>query len=799
MRHLKLLGAVHLEDGNGVVSGPAAQRHRLALLALLAAARPDGLPRERLMALLWPEADADRARRLLNQAVYVLRRALGDEAVETSGDGVRLAAPDLTDDLSAFRQAVEAREDRLAVDRYGGAFLDGFFLPGAQEFEEWTERTRRELVRSFRSALRRLAEARALEGDARAAARWWHRLVEDDPHSGPAVLGLMQALEAIGDRAAAIRVGLGHGERLQADFGAEPDPDVAALIEEIRSGRRAPPSERDRLPDEGKPASDRPADTANPTPVGSEPAPRHAPARDPGPVRNEPPSTGGDRPGDPTPEAGVSIGLRGRGRALWWVLAPVGLAAVLMLGLLLRGRPAPGEGSPTVAVLPFVNLSPEPDSAYLSDGITEELIGTLSGIDGLQVASRTAVFAIDASTLDPAEIGARLGVDHLVEGSVRRSAGRLRVQATLVGVSDGFPIWSTRFDAPAEDVFAVQDSIARAVARALEVRFADPSRELRPTGGTRDHRAQDLYFRGRYAWNRRTRDGLERAVADFDSAVALDPRYARALTGLGDAWAVLGFYDYRSPDEAFPRAQAAARRALAVDPTLAEPHATLGYASLYHDFRWEEAESHFQRSIALDPGYPVARQWYANFLTAQGRFEEARREMRLASELDPLSMIAYTAIGWVSYYAGDFETAIEELAAAAQRDPEFMLAHLFGAKALAGAGRLPDARTAALEAVDLSGGSAIARAALARILGQMGDIGGARGVLLELEGEGAYVPSYEIACAWVGVGELDLALDWLERAMSERAHSLALLRVDPELVPLHGHPRFEALLSDLDL
>lgn len=455
----------------------------------------------------------------------------------------------------------------------------------------------------------------------------------------------------------------------------------------------------------------------------------------------------------------------------------------------------------SVAVLPFTDLSPERDQAYFSDGIAEELRSALAQVEGLRVASSTSSLSVEDRRLAPSQIGQRLGVTYLVEGSVRKSAERLRVEARLVNVADGFHEWSATFDGENADVFDVQDSIARAVAQAFEAGFSDTAQALRPPGQTEDHIAQDLYLRGRFAWNRRTREGLEAAVDYFRQALQRDPRYARALVGLADAYAVLGFYDFRPPSEAFPLAQDAARRALSLDASLAEPHATLGYAALYHDWDWTTAEESFRTSIRLDPGYPVAHQWYANHLTAQGRFDEALREMRTASELDPLSMIAFAATGWVHLYAGDPQSAIDQLEVALERDPDFEPAHLWKGQAHEALGEFDEAEESLRRAVELSGESAISRAALARTLGLYGRTTEARAILdrLEREGRSRYVPSYEIARAFVGLGDPGSALTWLTRAVDERAHSVAFLAVDPQLDPLRDLLGFQALLARVEL
>jgi TolB-like protein/Flp pilus assembly protein TadD len=470
-------------------------------------------------------------------------------------------------------------------------------------------------------------------------------------------------------------------------------------------------------------------------------------------------------------------------------------------------RPSAASGPGTeaavasIAVLPFADLSPGGDQAYLSEGIAEELRGVLSRIEGLTVASSTSSLSVEERRLDPREIGTRLGVAHLVEGSVRRSEDRLRIEARLVSVEDGFDVWSGRFDGDAADIFGVQDSIARALARAFQIRLSESSTTLAPRGQTSDPVAQDLYLRGRFSWNRRTRSGLEEAVTYFRQAVARDSSYARALVGLGDAYAVLGFYDYRPPSEAFPLAQEAARAALAIDSTMAEPHATLGYAALYHDWDWDAAESYFRTAIRLDRGYPVAHQWYANYLTAMGRFDEAEREMRAASELDPLSMIAFTAIGWVHFLARDYGRAVDHLRSATERDPTFELAWLWSGQALEGLGRLEEAEASTRRALELSGGSALTRAELARIVAIGGRVDEADDLIeaLQAEGRSGYVPSYEMAKAYLARGDADSALARLRRAVDERSHSVAFLAVDPQLDALRGDPAFEVLLTEANL
>jgi TolB-like protein/Tfp pilus assembly protein PilF len=481
----------------------------------------------------------------------------------------------------------------------------------------------------------------------------------------------------------------------------------------------------------------------------------------------------------------------------------VAAAAMAIIGGENTGDPAPNVATVTdresVAVLPFRDLSEDGDQQYFGDGIAEELTGTLGRLPGLRVAAQTSTSAFDGTGLDVGDIGRALGVAHVVEGSVRKSGEQLRIDARIVAVEDGFPIWSDRFDAPASDIFDVQEQIARAVADALEIRLADAGEDLRLLGQTDDHEAQDLYLRGRFAWAQRTRESLEAAVVAFETALERDPDYARALVGLGDALAVLAFYDHRPPMEAFPLAKDAARRALEVEPRLAEPHATLGYAALYYDWDWQAAEREFRRAIAVSPDYAVAHQWYSNYLVSAGRFDEAETEMRRASELDPLSVVAHAAVAWVQYYAENYEQAAAQLEESFERDPDFLVAHQWMALALTALGRLDEAETYVLRFVELSGRSAASMAALARVRGAQGDVEEARRILEALEDDSGYVPSYEIGASWAALGEGDRAVAWLERAYDERAHSMAFLAVDPLLASLHGMDEFADLLGRLRL
>jgi TolB-like protein/Tfp pilus assembly protein PilF len=448
-------------------------------------------------------------------------------------------------------------------------------------------------------------------------------------------------------------------------------------------------------------------------------------------------------------------------------------------------------------VLPFADLSPRGDHEYFSDGITEELINSLAQVEGLRVAARTSAFAFKNRQVDVREVGEKLGVATVLEGSVRKAGNRLRITAQLINVADGYHIWSKTYEREMEDVFGIQEEISRAIVESLKGKLAGAEDMAAIEQAVVEPAAYDLYLKGRYAWHRRTEEGIRSAISHFQQAAEMVPDYARAHAGLADAYAVLGFYDYLPPREAFPKAQAAAERALELDPSLAAPHSTLGYVALYYHWDWPRAEQEFQRSIELDPSYSTAHQWYANFLTAMGRFDEAEREMRRAQELDPLSLIASAALGWVFYFAGDYERALEQCRQTLELDADYAVALLWSGKALEEMNRVDEAIERYRRAITLTNNSTIYVAALARAQAIAGERGQAEELLRQIEARGqsgGYIPSYEIAKAYLALGEQEEALAWLEKAYDQRSHSMAFLKVDRDLTPLHANPRFRELL-----
>lgn len=774
MFRLKLFGGLSLEGPDGPVGGRATQRHRLALLALLATIGRRGLLRERLVAYLWPDYAPDKGRRLLSDSIYRINRTLGSEAVASTGDALHLDDAVVASDVAAFRLAVQDGRWEAAVELYTGSFLDGFHLPGAPEFEHWVEEQRRQLARAGTDALQRLAEGAS--SDPAAAVAWWLRLAEADPYSARIARRVMEALVERGDRAAAIRHAREHVGRVERDLEIAPDPGLLRFAEEIAE---APVPRPLAAEDRAGSAVKAPSRPPQRTKEASQKTPSTAPSRRAAALRG----------------SWVSGRLHGSARVVGALAVASALALAAAFGFSRGGGDAapPESLAPSsMAVLPFDDLSPGGGQQYLGDGIAEELIGRLSDTEGIRVVGRTSSFSFRHRATDLREIGQALDVGSIVEGSVRQAGERLRISVRLVDTNTGFDLWQETFERTPHDIFAIQDDIARAIVSRL--RGSDgpipvPSTVVDPV-------AYNLYLAGRYEWHKRSEDGLRAAAGKFQEAVERSPTYARAHAGLGDALAVLAFYDYLPPREAFPAAAEAARRAIELDSTLAEPHATLGYVALYYDWDAQRSEEEFLKALSLEPSYSIGHQWYANLLTASGRFDEAVREMGAARELDPLSLIASAALGFVYMYAGQHERAVEQLEGTLELAPEFELAHLWLGMSLEGLGRTAESLAALRRAEELSG-SAISRAALARGLFLAG-FGAEAGQLLdalERRSETGYAPSFEIAKIHAARGDRGQVTRWLRRAYEERSHSLAFLAVDPQLEGWREDPDFQALLQ----
>jgi eukaryotic-like serine/threonine-protein kinase len=459
--------------------------------------------------------------------------------------------------------------------------------------------------------------------------------------------------------------------------------------------------------------------------------------------------------------------------------------------------------SRTIAVLPFVNSSPDPDNEYLSDGITDELIDALAKVEGLRVASRTSVFALKGKPLDVRAIGALLEATEVLEGTVRRSGQNLRITAQLTSTDDGRLVWSHRYDRKLDDVFAIQDEIARTIVTTLRATtFADLAEPVAGERHTHSIQAYGLYLRGRYEWNKRTQEAVSEGIRYFEQAIALDPGYALAYTGLSDSYAL--HVDYRNVPvkEGFARAKMYARKALDLDDTLAEAHNSLAWVLFIHDWDWKGADREFRRAIELNPRYGTAHGWYGFLLASQGRLDEALVEGHTAQELDPVSVSLRRSLGYLYFYARRYEQATYHLTRAIAMNPTSEENYRVQGLILSVEGQHDEAIRVLREGMELAGeGTTYTKATLAYARARIGDTSYAKQVLRELEEKRShdYVSPVELATVNIALGDIDRALDWAEEAVPERRGWLAYLNVNPLMDPLRGHPRFDALIEKMGL
>ena len=455
----------------------------------------------------------------------------------------------------------------------------------------------------------------------------------------------------------------------------------------------------------------------------------------------------------------------------------------------------------SIAVLPFVNASPDPDNEYLSDGITDELIDALAKVDGLRVASRTSVFALKGKPQDVRAIGALLDAGTVLEGTVRRSGQQVRITAQLTSTDDGRLVWSQRYDRTVDDVFAIQDEIARTIVNTLRATsFAD----LSPPP-VRQHstsaKAYRLYLKGRYEWNRRTQDGVIAGIEYFEAAIAEDPNYALAYTGLADCYALE--VDYRSVPvgEGLKAAKMYARKAIELDDTLAEAHASLAWTLFIYDWDWTAAERSFRRAIELDPQYATAHQWYAFLLASRGALADALVEAHTAVELDAGSISARRSLAWIYYYARRFDQARHHLERAIEMNPNAEETFRVLGLSLAVSGDSEEATRVLSEAVTMPGAGTYTEATLGYAHARAGRRADAERILANLEAHAAtaYVSPVAFATLQLGLGDVERALDWAERALQDRRGWLAYLRVNPLMDPMRSHPRFAELVRRMGL
>ena len=474
-----------------------------------------------------------------------------------------------------------------------------------------------------------------------------------------------------------------------------------------------------------------------------------------------------------------------------------------------RSRPRPQAAVRLMlAVLPFENLTGDAAQDYFSDGLTEEMIAQLGNLDPqhLGVIARTSVMHYKGTPKKLDQIGSELGVQYVLEGSVRRSSDQVRITAQLIQVKDQSHVWARQYDRGLSNLLTLQGEIAQEVAREIPLRRVDAKAVVlahqahqpvhQPTLGPQEYDAYDLYLKGRYFWNKRTPKSLEQAIECFQQAVAKDPNDARAYAGLADSYALLSGYTQTPPTESMPKARAAALKALQLDEGLAEAHTSLALITENFDWDWKTAEKEYRRAIELNPNYATAHHWYAEFLTWQGRFDEAFAESERARQLDPLSLIIATDHAAILIYSRQYDRAIAQCRTVFDMEPDFLRAHIV-AGAYVEKGQFADA----LADLDHWDDGPWAWAWRAYVYGRAGQQPQARRALekLQLLYRTQHIGPDPILWAYIGMDDKDETFAWFEKAYSEHSNLLTGLKVNPAYDPLRADPRFQDLLRRVGL
>jgi serine/threonine-protein kinase len=456
---------------------------------------------------------------------------------------------------------------------------------------------------------------------------------------------------------------------------------------------------------------------------------------------------------------------------------------------------------PSIAVLPFVNMSADPENEYFSDGLAEDLINALTKIKDFRVAARTSAFSFKGEKIDVREIGRKLNVQTVLEGSVRKSGKRLRVTAQLINVDDGYHLWSEQYDRVMADIFDIQDEITLAIVDSLKVELLAREKRAVMKRHTYEVDQYHLYLKGRYYWNKGTTGGSNKAVEHFQAAIAKDPTYGLAYAGLADAYASLGDAGHAAipPKEAFSKAMEAVHTALEIDQSLAEAHTSLGHLKM-HDFDWSGAEREYKRALELNPNYAYTHHLYAHFSALKGEHQEAIISMKHALELDPVSLGTITDLGVLLYYDRQYDEAIAQYQRTLDMDPGYVRAYITLSSAYGQKGMIDEAIAMARKALDLSKDRA-KMAVLGRAYALSGEKAKALKIIEDLKSlsKKRYISPYMIVLIYASLNDKDPALDWLQQAYEERVGDLIYLKVDPFLDNLRSDPRFAGLLKKVGL
>jgi eukaryotic-like serine/threonine-protein kinase len=454
----------------------------------------------------------------------------------------------------------------------------------------------------------------------------------------------------------------------------------------------------------------------------------------------------------------------------------------------------------SIAILPFTNIGLDAGMEYLSDGITESIINTLSQLPSLRVMARSTVFRYKGAVVDPRTAGRELGVRAVLTGRLIQRGGEVNIQTELVNVVDGSQLWGEQYGRPLGELQNVQEDIANAISNRLQLRMASGRRRRLSKLYTQNAQAYQFYLQGRYHWNKRTDESIHKGIEYFNLAIQADPEFALAYAGLADSYSLLGGFGFEKPTEAYPRARAAAERALQLDPDLGEAHASLAQISDRFDRDEVATERHFKKAIRSNPGYPTAHLWYSVFLAMLNRFEEAEAEINKALELDPLSVVIHWTKGYLLLYMKRFDDAIASYNKALELDPSFMRALFDLAITYHLSGKSADAACTFQTWLQRAGDATPILPLKAYALACLRRSEESKELIREAESrsENEYVSQFAIAIAYIELREIDKAFEALERSVKAKEDALISIRVNPRLDPIRSDARFIELKQRLN-
>ena len=457
----------------------------------------------------------------------------------------------------------------------------------------------------------------------------------------------------------------------------------------------------------------------------------------------------------------------------------------------------------SIAVLPFVNMSNDPDQEYFSDGITEEILNSLAHLKDLKVAGRTSSFQFKGKNIDLREVGNKLGVNTVLEGSVRKHSNRLRITAQLINVADGFHLWGERYDRDSDDIFAIQDEIALAITEKLKVTLLENDREVIVNSHTQNTDAHSFYLKGRYEWNKRTKEGLLGSIDYFNQAIAEDHHYSLAYAGMADSYTLLCGYHILSPEVSISKAKSAAEKAIELNPKLAEAYEAIGHIELLSGFDWKKAEDNYKKAIELNAGFATARQRYALMLAIQSRFDEAFEEIMKAQELDPLSKIINTDVGLIHLLMGNVDKSIDKCKQVLETDSSFSVALFVQGMAYEQSGKTELAVANFQRAIKASNNSPIAKSALGCALALKGNKSEALIIIQELEtiSGDQFVSPYCLAIIYAGLSMPDEVFIYLNKAIDIKSVWMIHLHFigDPRIKEFRNDLRYAELLKRIEM